>query len=168
MCRRKSMRWTVASLLANVCLLATGALGHPLHTPGGKRENQMNRSHLGAAIAVVVMLFASLGYGQDQASTAPPTNDAIIHHMEALEEQVKELRAEVATLKGSDKTAAAAAATVPVPAQSNLVSGTTSAAPAGPSLAGLLGPTSLSGFVDVYYGTKLQQPCSTDERPALF
>jgi hypothetical protein len=129
---------------------------------GRKRENQMNRSHLGAAIAVVVMLFASLSYGQDQASTAPPSNDAIVHHMEELEDQVKELRAEVAALKGSDKTAPAATAAAPVPApgQSNLVTGTPAAAPAGPSLAGLLGPTTLSGFVDVYYGQNFNNPAA--------
>src|SRR2546425_10576869 len=119
----------------------------------------MNRSHTGAAIAVVFMLFVSLSYGQDQASAAPPANDAIVHHMEELEEQVKELRAEVAALKGSDKTAAAATS---APAQSNLVSSAPApgAAPPPPSLAGLLGPTTLSGFVDVYYGHNFNNPAS--------
>ena len=119
----------------------------------------MNRSQFGAA--VVVFVFVSLSYGQDQASTAPPTNDAIAHHIEELEEQVKELRAEMAALKSSDKTASAAA-TVPAPAQSSLV--TAAAAPGvatpGPSLAGLLGPTALSGFVDVYYGQNFNNPAS--------
>jgi hypothetical protein len=119
----------------------------------------MNRSQFGAA--VVVLVFVSLSYGQDQASTAPPTNDAIAHHIEELEEQVKELRAEMAALKSSDKTASAAA-TVPAPAQSSLV--TAAAAPGaatpGPSLAGLLGPTALSGFVDVYYGQNFNNPAS--------
>src|ERR1017187_6127420 len=119
----------------------------------------MNRSQFGAA--VVVFVFVSLSYGQDQASTAPPTNDAIAHHIEELEEQVEELRAEMAALKSSDKTASAAA-TVPAPAQSSLV--TAAAAPGvatpGPSLAGLLGPTALSGFVDVYYGQNFNNPAS--------
>ena len=123
----------------------------------------MKRSHTGAAIAVVFTLFVSLSYGQDQASAAPPANDAIVHHMEELEEQVKALRAEVAALKGSDKAApAATVATVPAAAQSNVVTGAAapSAAPAGPSLAGLLGPTTLSGFVDVYYGQNFNNPAS--------
>jgi hypothetical protein len=124
----------------------------------------MKRSHTGAAIAVVVLLFASLSYGQDQASTAPPTNDAIVHHMEELEDQVKALRAEVAALKGPDKTApeapATTAASVPAAAQSNLVTGAPATAPAAPSLAGLLGPTSLSGFVDVYYGQNFNNPAT--------
>lgn len=136
---------------------------HCMHQ-GRKRDTLMNRSHTGAAIAVVFMLFVSLSYGQDQASAAPPANDAIVHHMEELEEQVKELRAEVATLKGSDKTAPAAtpAATVPPVAQSNVVTGPAApgAPPAGPSLAGLLGPTTVSGFVDVYYGQNFNNPAS--------
>jgi hypothetical protein len=119
----------------------------------------MNRSQFGAA--VVVFVFVSLSYGQDQASTATPTNDAIAHHMEELEEQVKELRAEMAALKSSDK-AASAAATVPTPAQSSLVSAAAAPGTAtpGPSLAGLLGPTALSGFVDVYYGQNFNNPAS--------
>jgi putative OmpL-like beta-barrel porin-2 len=128
----------------------------------------MRNSHTGAAIAAVVFLFVSLSNGQDQASAAPPANDVIVHHMEDLEEQVKELRAEVAALRGSDKTAssatAAAAATGPEPAQSNLVTAAPAAAPGaappGPSLAGLLGPTTLSGFVDVYYGQNFNNPAS--------
>ena len=63
----------------------------------------MNRFHSGAVIAFAVLLSGSTSFGQNQASTAPPTNDAIVHHMEELEDQVKELRAEVAALKDSDK-----------------------------------------------------------------
>ena len=84
----------------------------------------MNRFHSGAVIAFAVLLSGSTSFGQNQASTAPPTNDAIVHHMEELEEQVKELRAEVAALKDNDKPATAATATAsvtPVP-QNNLVS----------------------------------------------
>src|SRR6267143_4672035 len=102
----------------------------------------MNRSHTGAVIVLLILSFVSLSRGQDQVSTAPPANDAIVHHMEELEEQVKELRAEVTALKGSNKPATPAA---PAPAQSNLVTSAAApgAAPAAPSLAGLLGPTTL-------------------------
>ena len=123
----------------------------------------MNRSHTGAVIAVVSILFVSLTRAQDQASTTSPTNDAIVHHMEELEEQVKELRAEMAAMKSSDK-AAAPVTPASVPAQNNLVTSPAAAAastaPAAPSLAGLLGPTSLSGFVDVYYGQNFNNPAS--------
>ena len=123
----------------------------------------MNRFHSGAVIAFAFLLSGSTSFGQNQASTAPPTNDAIVHHMEELEDQVKELRAEVAALKNNDKPATASTATAtvtPVP-QNNLVSTpTTGAAPAAPSLAGLLGPTSLSGFVDLYYNQNFNNPAS--------
>src|SRR4029077_5964180 len=110
-----------------------------------------------------VLLSGSTSFGQNQASTAPPTNDGIVHHMEELEDQVKELRAEVAALKDNDKPATAATATASVTAvpQNNLVSSpVTGAAPAAPSLAGLLGPTSLSGFVDLYYNQNFNNPAS--------
>jgi hypothetical protein len=103
------------------------------------------------------LLLVSFGRAQDQASPTPPTNEAILQHMLDLEKQVKDLRAEVAVLKGPDKPAPVA---TEVP-QNNLVSSpaaATPAAPAGPSLAGLLGPTSLSGFVDLYYGQNFNNP----------
>ncbi len=87
--------------------------------------------------------------------------------MEELEQQVKELRAEVATLKDKDgdkSPAATPAPAAPASAQSNLLTNTGAApgaAPASPpSLAGLLGPTTLSGFVDVYYGHNFNNPAS--------
>src|SRR5712671_4208874 len=112
----------------------------------------------------VVFVFASLmlvssARAQDQASTPPPAIDAILQHMQELQEEVKALRAEVTALKSSDKPAAPA---TPAPAQSNLVTSAAApgAAPAAPSLAGLLGPTTLSGFVDVYYGENFNNPTS--------
>ena len=115
------------------------------------------RSCTGAVIAIVSLLL-SAGYAQDQGSTAAPTNEAILKHMEELEQQVKELRAEVTTLKSSDKPVVTATAEVP---QNGLVSSTPAAAPPAtpaPSLAGLLGPTSVSGFVDLYYGQNFNNP----------
>jgi hypothetical protein len=87
-----------------------------------------------------------------------PTNDAILQHMQELENEVQELRAEVVALKSVDKAASPAA---PPVVQNNLVSSASGAAPVpppGPSLAGLLGPTTLAGFVDVYYGQNFNNP----------
>src|SRR6202521_3272717 len=141
--------------------LAADAHGHPLYAPGEKAGTKMkNHAPLGVAIVLASLLVVSPGLAQEQAGTSPPTNpptnDAIVHHMEELEEQVKELRAEVAALKGSEKPA------TPAPPQSNLVTSAAApgAAPAAPSLAGLLGPTTLSGFVDVYYGQNFNNPTS--------
>jgi hypothetical protein len=112
-----------------------------------------------------MMVFASLlliapSQAQDTASSTTSTNDAMAKHMEAMEQEIKELRQELATLKTVDNATAASSATTAAPAQ-NLVSGATSAAVAGPqppSLASLLGPTTLSGFVDVYYGQNFNNP----------
>src|SRR5258708_15500244 len=113
-----------------------------------------NRSRRGAVIAFASLLFVCSSRGQEM-STSTPSNDAIVHHMEELEQQVKELRAEVATLKDKDSDKSPAATTAPAAtasAQSNLLANTGAAPgatpPSTPSLAGLLGPTTLSGFVD--------------------
>ena len=51
-----------------------------------------------------------------------------------------------------------AAAAVPAPAQAMVATPAPAATPAPTGLAGLLGPTTLSGFVDVYYGYNSNQP----------
>jgi len=114
------------------------------------------------------LMLVSAGRAQEHTSTTPPTQDAILQHMQELEKQVQELRAEVATLKAADKAAPAAAAAVP---QSNLVASTSAsapAAPAGPTLASLLGPTSVSGFVDMYYGQNFNNPTSQNNSLRFF
>jgi hypothetical protein len=108
-------------------------------------------------IFLASLLLVCPSQGQDATAGAPLTNDAMAKHMEAMEQEIKELRQEVASLKGTEKAAPAA---TPAPAQS-VVSGSTGAAttvPPPPSLAGLLGPTTLSGFVDVYYGQNFNNP----------
>ena len=130
---------------------------------GRKQATKMrNRSCTGAVILFASLFFAGSSQGQDQANTTP-ANDAIAKHMEEMEQEIKELRAEVATLKGTDKSATTAATTAPAAAQSNFVGGAAApatVAPAPPSLASLLGPTSLSGFVDVYYGQNFNNPAN--------
>src|SRR5258705_7745471 len=131
---------------------------------GGKLDTKMrSRSRTGAVIAFASLMFVSVSRGQE-VSSVPPSNDAIVHHMEELELQVKELRAEVATLKEKDNDKSATTTALPAPAQSNLVSSaaSTSSTPSvgPPSLAGLLGPTTLSGFVDIYYGQNFNNPAS--------
>src|SRR5260370_14250090 len=76
----------------------------------GKVSNlMMNRSHIGAAIVIVSLSLVPVGRAQDQASATPPTNDAILHQMQELQEEIKALRAEVTALKSSPAPAPAAA-----------------------------------------------------------
>ena len=152
------MRWTARSQVSKVSVLAADTHGGSLHAPGEKESNQMSRrSHIGAVMVFAGLFLVSFGRAQEQPNTTPPTNDAILQHMQDMEKELKELRAEVTTLKNAEKPAAA----VPEVPQNNLVSSTPATAPApssAPSIASLLGPTSVSGFVDVYYGQNFNNP----------
>jgi len=120
----------------------------------------MDRSHKGIVFFVTCLLVASCASAQDQAGTASPSNEAILQHMQLLEQQVKDLSAEVAALKnGASASTAPAPATAPVPAQAAVATASAPAAtPAPTGLAGLLGPTTISGFVDTYYGFNSNHP----------
>jgi putative OmpL-like beta-barrel porin-2 len=112
----------------------------------------------GSVVLAVTLLYAALASAQDQAS-APPSSDSVAKHIDDLEAQLKELRSELAEIKAAEKVAPAASAPA-VAAQSNVVSGAPAAAPSGPSLSSLLGPTTLSGFVDAYYGQNFNNPAT--------
>lgn len=117
-----------------------------------------NRSQAGAVILFAGLLLVGQSRAQEAAGSAP-TNDSVAQHMAEMEQEIKELRQEIASLKGADKAPTAA---ISAPAQ-NLVAGPPSTAPTAPSassLAGLLGPTTLSGFVDVYYGQNFNNPAA--------
>jgi len=93
------------------------------------------RSYGWTVLAIATLFLTSAGRAHGQASASPSVNNEILQHMHELEQTVKELQIEVAALKAGDKAAPAA-----VP-QNNLVSSTAAtptAAPPGPSLAGLL------------------------------
>jgi hypothetical protein len=72
--------------------------------------------------------------------------------IDSLEKQLADLRSEMEAQK------AAAASPAPVPAQAAVATPAPASSPAPTGLAGLLGPTTLSGFVDVYYGYNSNQP----------
>jgi len=74
--------------------------------------------------------------------------------IDSLGKQLADLKAQME----AQKAAAAAPAPAPVPAQAAVATSTPAATPAPTGLAGLLGPTTLSGFVDVYYGYNSNQP----------
>src|SRR2546430_3824404 len=81
--------------------------------------------------------------------------------MQKLEKQVRDLRSELAALK-QDGRVASSPAPPPQTAQANLVNTTpaVSSPPPAISIASLLGPTSVSGFVDTYYNYNSNQPSS--------
>lgn len=81
--------------------------------------------------------------------------------MQDLEKQVTELRAALAAMQ-AQKAAPVPDAAPATPAVATTAVATPAAAapaaPAGPTITSLLGPTTLSGFVDVYYGLNFAHP----------
>ena len=105
------------------------------------------------SLFLTVALTASLLLGATATSVAQtsPTTDDLQKKIDDLEKQIVDIKAQLASAPP------AASAPAPPPAAAPAAA---PAAPASPTsgLAGLLGPTTLSGFVDVYYGYNSNQP----------
>src|SRR5690348_2054806 len=88
-----------------------------------------------------------LSPAQTDTSTAKPAD--LTSRLEELQRELDDVRAQLAALKEAP---AHPASSTPA-ATSSLASSSSSS-----SLASLLGPTTLSGFVDMYYGYNANQP----------
>ncbi len=132
-----------------------------------------------AFAGVLALAATSTLLAQTSTETAAPTNTDLANRVAELEKQLADLKSQMEAQKqaqaakpgrpqGPPAIAEVAATTMPtlsaatmaVPAPS-LALQDAAAAPAAPpkiSLASLLGPTTLSGFVDVYYGYNSNQP----------
>ncbi len=101
----------------------------------------------------VLVVAVTLGLVCGSANRALAQTDSdLAGRIDSLEKQLADLRSQMEAQK------AAAAAPVPTPAQAAVATPAPAAASAPTGLAGLLGPTTLSGFVDVYYGYNSNQP----------
>jgi hypothetical protein len=83
--------------------------------------------------------------------------------VQQLEKQLQELRSEIAAMKPSSVSHSATTAEAPATAipQANLLGASPSADASKPATLGsILGPTSISGFVDVYYGQNFNNPAA--------
>ncbi len=104
---------------------------------------------------VAVLLALILAVPLCGAQTDTPSPD-ISKRVEDLERELAELKAQLAAQKAAEPAPAPAAAPT-----SAVVATTSETAPAKPTgLAGLLGPTTIGGFVDTYYGYNSNQPSS--------
>ena len=92
-----------------------------------------------------------------QADPAPQASPDLASRIDSLEKQLADLKSQMEAQKAA---AAAPPAATPAPAAAALPGAAPAAAPAPTGLAGLLGPTTLSGFVDVYYGYNSNQPAN--------
>ena len=112
------------------------------------------RSIVRFALTAAILSTALLAIAQTDAT--PQSQEVLLRRMQELETQMSDLRSQLAVMKQGSTTPA-------TPPQSNLLTGSSSPASSSPppqSLAGLLGPTSLSGFVDTYYNYNSNQPAS--------
>ncbi|HEY1800367.1 MAG TPA: porin [Terriglobales bacterium] len=91
------------------------------------------------------------------ANAAPSAAD-LANRIDDLQKQLVVMRGQLAMQK-ADAPTMTATADVPSPMATDQAAAAPAPA-AAPTLAGLLGPTTLSGFVDVYYGYNANQPAS--------
>src|SRR6476660_5951452 len=115
----------------------------------------MNRAFRWRVLVFAVSMGIVCGSANRAWAQAEPAPD-LASRIDSLEKQLAELRSQME----AQRAAAAAPAPAPVPAQAVVTTPAPAAAPAPTGLAGLLGPTTLSGFVDVYYGYNSNQPAN--------
>jgi len=105
------------------------------------------------------LLVIGIAGAQAQSASGSPDSAAMTERVQQLEKELADLKSEIAAMKSSSASPTAPAAAVPA----NAAVATTAAPAAAPAdsksgLAALLGPTSFSGFVDVYYGQNFNNP----------
>jgi hypothetical protein len=118
----------------------------------------MNRAFPWRLLIFAVSLGIICGSGNRAVAQTEPATD-LSSRIDSLEKQLADLRSQMEAQK-------AAAAPTPAPAAAALPAAAPAAAPAATGLAGLLGPTTLSGFVDVYYGYNSNQPAQRSSATA--
>ncbi len=109
----------------------------------------MNRAFRWRVLVFAVSMGIICGSANRAWAQAEPAPD-LASRIDSLEKQLADLRSQMEAQK--------AAAAAPAPVQAAVATPAPAATPAPTGLAGLLGPTTLSGFVDVYYGYNSNQP----------
>jgi putative OmpL-like beta-barrel porin-2 len=113
----------------------------------------MNCAFRWRVVVFALSVGITCGSGNRALAQTEPATD-LSTRIDFLEKQLADLKSQMEAQKAA---AAAAAAPAPAPAAAALPAAP-AATPAPTGLAGLLGPTTLSGFVDVYYGYNSNQP----------
>src|ERR1700687_2930411 len=111
----------------------------------------MNCAFRWRVVVFAVSVGIVCGSGNRALAQTEPATD-LSTRIDSLEKQLADLKSQMEAQK--------AAAAAPAPAAAALPAAAPAATPAPTGLAGLLGPTTLSGFVDVYYGYNSNQPAS--------
>src|SRR5712691_6123599 len=121
-------------------------------TPVGRAQSRLEAN--GASGASVARAASTVSASPTPAASSPADLD---RRIEALEQELAELRTELTSRKAAE-TAAAAAAPAPAPTPTPAVAPQDNKPPEKVSIASLLGPTSVSGFVDTYYQYNSNHP----------
>jgi hypothetical protein len=116
----------------------------------------MNCAFRWRVLVLALSLGIFCGVGNTALAQTEPATD-LSTRIDSLEKQLADLKSQMEAQKAA---AATAAAPAPMPTAAALPAPAPAATPAPTGLAGLLGPTTLSGFVDVYYGYNSNQPAS--------
>lgn len=131
------------------------------------RLSQLSRCIASTLLWLLVISVAGL---QAQSTSGSPDSAAMTEKVEQLEKELADLKSEIAAMKASGTSAPAPASSSSIP-QSNIVSASSAPAndaPKATTLGSLLGPTSLSGFVDVYYGENFNNPATRQNNLVFF
>src|ERR1700680_3229151 len=167
---RESMNWTLRSTNHKVRALVRVCMQLCEEQPtGGKREESIMKKNTGVCIGMLVLALGIVGTPVARAQNRMAANGAsgatetsattasapaasspvdLDRRVEELEKELVELRSEMAARKEAQDAAAATSAATPAqdkPADAK--------PPDKISIASLLGPTTISGFVDTYYQT---------------
>ena len=119
-----------------------------------------------AVVAILALGFvfaqgsSRLCYAQQQSAAVQDTTEGMSLRVQELEKEVGELRSQLASLKQNRDAESAPAPAAAPPANAASTTQPATKSLSGPSIASLLGPTSLSGFVDMYYDYNSNQPAS--------
>jgi hypothetical protein len=114
-----------------------------------------NSAVRGAWCAGMLALALAVPLCSAQTDASQPTSPDISKRVEDLEKELADLKAQLAAQKAAEPAAPPA---VPAPAAAVVATTTPAPTPAPTGLAGLLGPTTISGFIDTYYGYNSNQP----------
>lgn len=117
----------------------------------GEVTTMISRTRLLAALFSSLLPLVAPSFSQAQ--TDAHTASDLAAKVEELQRELEDVRAQLAALKKDPSAAPATSA-----AATNAATSAASSSPT--SLAGLLGPTSFSGFVDTYYAYNSNQPAS--------
>jgi hypothetical protein len=121
-------------------------------TPVGRAQSRLEAN--GASGVSVASAASTVSASPTPAASNPVDLD---RRIEALEQELAELRTELTSRKAAE-TAAAAATTAPAPTPALAAAPQDNKPPEKVSIASLLGPTSVSGFVDAYYQYNVNHP----------